>query len=207
LASGFIPSNSKVILLPLLKPSDMGNVKSPDLVLYPMKDELLAVASTHNWSIYSADRYRYVRKKHLTRQNAVIILADDFIGSGNTAIQAAAYFKNNYAVPTDKIIVTAYVAQKAAMTSLAANGITCVTVYEKVKGISDSLRLPDKSAAMETMDDIDSLLSIRANMRRGFEASEVLVMMARCPNNTFPVYWAPKDRRGSDWPSPFRRLS
>ena len=194
-----------MVLLPLVKPEDIGQVKSHGAALYFLRNEVNDVAPAHNWRIRSWDRLGLVKDELPHRRNAFVVLADDFVGSGNTAEAAVTHFKQNYAVPSDRILVASLVAQDAAVRFLAARSITCVARYVRFKGISDSTRLTDKSAAMATMDLIESRLKIGPLYRHGYEGSEALVSLARCPNNTFPVYWAARQITGLEWPRLFRR--
>lgn len=134
-----------------------------------------------------------------------MLLIDDFIGTGETADGAWTDFNTNYSVPSDKVYVVCFVAQRVGVEYMRSAGVPCITVHERWKGITDSAHLADKTAAMAVMDDIESKLAIGANMQRGYQKSEALVMMYSCPDNTFPVYWARKMRSGKQWPRPFRR--
>lgn len=200
-----IPSKSLIVLLPLVNPHDVGETKSHVLAQYPLKRELRKLAPANKWTVQSWDRFELVTENLPTRTNAYILLADDFIGSGLTATHAIADFTANYAVPTDTIVVVAMVAQDGALNALKAAKVACIVNHARKKGITDCIRISDKLAALAMMDGIESRLKVRPLDRRGFGQSEALVSMARCPNNTFPMYWVRAKRGGEKWPSPFFR--
>jgi hypothetical protein len=170
-----------------------------------LRDELNEAALENKWTVHSWDRYGRIKKDLPSRQNAHILLADDFVGSGSTASQAVNYFQRGFGDPSDKILVVCLVAQEAAMTGLAQAGITCIASQTRLRGISDSVRLQDKATALGVMDGIEKRLKVSAKFRRGFGSSEALVSMNRCPNNTFPIYWIRQRKDGSKWPAPFPR--
>jgi hypothetical protein len=74
-----------------------------------------------------------------------------------------------------------------------------------LKGISESTAIENKVAALKIVDRIEKRLRITEKFFRGYGQSEALVKMIRTPNNTFPLYWCDKTKKGDKWPAPFPR--
>lgn len=200
-----IPPGATVVLLPLINPANAGEIKSHGMASYLVKYEVLSRAAAHSWTVRDWDRPDRMARDFPHRRNAYVLLIDDFVGTGETANGAWTHFKVTHSVPSDRIYIVCFVAQHVGVEFLARAAIPCITVYERHKGISDSVHLVDKAAAMAVVDRIESDLVIDPNKLRGYMKSEALVMMHRCPDNTFPMYWANQKRSGAAWPRPFRR--
>lgn len=205
-AVSLVDGHDFVVALPLQRPKDVGLPKSAGLALYLLRHELAERSRGATWRFCAWDRLNLLNQKAATRTNALILLVDDFIGSGTTARECVAAFRREHARPSDKVILCAFVALSRAAEALNAEGVDLIAANPlQRRGISDSTRLRDKVAALATMDNIELRLKLGADYRRGYKQSEALVYMARCPNNTFPVYWADTRKTGGVWPAPFRR--
>lgn len=198
-------SPRQIIAVPLVKPEDVGKVKSANLALYLLRTDFEPIARAKKWKFVAWDRPELLPEKHANRKDAVILLVDDFLGSGETAVSALEAYHSNWAVPTDEVIVLALVAQQRAVDAVIDQGASCLVPSIRQRGISDSTRVKDIPAALAVMDGLEERLNVRPDDRRGYHSSEALVSMRRCPNNTFPVYWTTKAVDGQPWPAPFTR--
>lgn len=200
-----IAPGSRVIAVPLIKPKDVGKVKSGAFALYLFRNEFSDVARAHNLQFVQYDRPELLASKQARRRNAVVVMVDDFLGSGQTVTEALQDYEARLKVPSDQVWVVALVAQRQAVSAVQKQGASCAIGHVRDRGISDSTRLQDRKTALAVMDSIEERLGVHPDNRRGYHASEALVCMARCPNNTFPVFWHNKDARGAPWPAPFKR--
>ena len=189
-----------VIVLPLQQPKDHGVPKSGAMVTYMLRLELGRRGIKH----HAWDRPELVKERLPDRKAALVVLADDFVGSGSTALAAYEYFKNFCGVSGDEIIVCTLIAQSVGLERLATAGVQIAAVVERGRGISDSSDLDDASRALQVMDDIEEGMNVPQDFRRGLGQCEALVSLARCPNNTFPIYWI-RARGGTRWQPPFHR--
>lgn len=119
-----------------------------------------------------------------------LVLIDDYIGSGSTAIESIAYINNTCRIENDKIDIVSLVAQKEAINLLKDMNINVYTAIERSRGISDKYTSKKEvDEKISIMKDISRELKVEDNNLLGYEQTEALVSMIRTPNNTFPVYW------------------
>jgi hypothetical protein len=198
---------SKVIAVPLIKDSDVGSVKSGSMAAYLFRAEFGPRADEAGIAFHHHDRPELVSQYHAGRENALIVMVDDFIGSGRTANTAIEEFRRQYSVPSDRIVVLTLVGQKLAVEEVRRNGVEVFVGIERERGIADSVRIADadKEAATETMRALSRRIGVSRDGRLGFGKAEALVSLQRCPNNTFPCYWRREKVQGTPWPGPFRR--
>jgi len=200
-----VRKNRQVVALPLTAPHDIGIPKSAGMAQYLLRNELARRSRNSPWLFNSWDRVNLVNDYLQDRKNAAILLVDDFVGSGDTATKAVAYFKANYARNADEIVVCAMVSQQQGVDRLTADGVAIIAPYIRRRGISDSTRLADIPAGLALMDGIEKSLRVKTKFLRGYMRAEALVSMVRCPNNTFPIYWTTDEHGGKPWPAPFPR--
>jgi hypoxanthine phosphoribosyltransferase len=122
-------------------------------------------------------------------ENKIIILADDFIGSGTTAISALEYLNEELNKPKESIIILSLVAQQVGIEKIKEYGVSVFCPTIRCKGISDSFDSPKKEEYIYLMEEIEEYLNVDDDYKFGYKRSEALVKMERTPNNTFPVFW------------------
>lgn len=135
------------------------------------------------------------QKKRYINDNTIIVLVDDFIGTGETALGAIDYLHEilGTAFPHERIKVMSIVSQQVGRNNLNAIGVDVYANYVLGKGISDYYTNQELTDAKELMKKIENKLdNLHNEFRFGYKQSEALVCMKRCPNNTFPVYWLGK---------------
>lgn len=184
--------NSNLIFAPCLPKCEIGNVKSAGVALYDME----------------STPYRYQLGKHFIEKNnianiaphikddAIILLVDDFVGTGETALGAVDYVHEVVGkdFPNDRIKVLSIVTQRTGKNALNAIGIDVYTYRVETKGISDFYTGKDLENAIALMNSIESKIKkLDDKFKFGYKQSEALVCMKKCPNNTFPIYWLGKD--------------
>ena len=123
-----------------------------------------------------------------------VVLVDDYLGSGKTALDAIGYVKKVCPYPIDNvdILVLCIVAMKAGVEKLNAEGIQVYCSHEESKGITDYYDGDELEIASSLMHSIEKIIKVNNQNIFGYSQSEALVCMERCPNNTFPIYWLPK---------------
>ncbi len=156
------------------------------------------------------DRYqRYGNKTHICKapedilryyqEGALLVLWDDFVGSGNTAFNAIADLQKflvdagHYPIEKDFIVVCVC-AMKKGLDILNYLSLNCFACDIYVKAISEDYRFSkhDRDVRILTMKSVEKKVVRLANEKfsLGFEQSEALLsIFNRCPNNTFPFYW------------------
>ena len=197
-----------VFLIPLVSPKDMekGESKSGHALPYTT---LRTVIPSHSYlkdkKVKAIESLSLLESQHCNRNNALLLILDDFIGTGNTACKFLDEYCRYYQVRSDSLVIASLVIQKAGMEAIRDLGFDVVAAHIRQRGISDSNKIPDPMKALSIMDCVEDRLKINTRYRRGYGQSEALVKMIRIPNNTFPVYWCAKTTNGDEWPAPFRR--
>ena len=125
-----------------------------------------------------------------------IVLVDDFIGTGDTAIGAVDYVHE--LVPSlkdnSRIIVFSIVALRNGLERLDNIGVKTYFAVERQKAISEEMKEADRDIAIAIMQSIEGKLKkLKDDYKFGYKGSEALVSMERCPNNSFPIYWLTKN--------------
>lgn len=183
--------NAEIILVPCLPESDLGKMKSARMVLYGMQSTSYTYDLNRCWIEKDdiANQVNYIKDK------TVVVLADDFIGTGETALGALDYVHKvlGEEFPNDRIKVLAIAVLQTGKQILNDKGIQVYSEYVFDKGISDHFQGEALNDATKKMESIESKINVRDGFHFGYGHSEALVCMARCPNNTFPVYWLGKN--------------
>ena len=183
--------NSHLILAPCLAKEELGSVKSAGVALYTMK-------ATH----YKRKVKCYIELNDIKKvlsvisDNTIIVLVDDFIGTGETALAAIDYARS--VLPKefslDRIKIMSIVSMKQGKEQIENLGVKLYTSYLNDKGISNYYTGDLLEKNTDLMKSIESKLSgLKPEFCFGYGQSEALVCMSRCPNNTFPIYWKGKN--------------
>lgn len=173
-----------------LPKEDIGKTKSSQAVLYQLKGSSIKTKvdikpslvieswSDFTWELLKNSKFR-------------IILVDDFIGTGETAIAAADYIKELFPEMNPQLIsFLCIVAMKEGIAMIEANGYKVYSSIQCGKGISDAFTGEELQKATQNMQAIEATLTkVTDKNKFGYKQSEALVCMERCPNNTFPIYW------------------
>lgn len=197
-----------VIFLPLAETTKNGTPKSPSALLYPVAHHVVPyMASFSGKTVSVYEKMELLSKDAHSRPASLIILLDDFIGSGGSAVKAIKKYRPLYARPLDLMLVAVAASQQQGIDLIAQEGVTVYAATVRGKGISDSKVIADRAAALAIMDSLEKRLGVEPEYLRGFGQCEALVKMMRTPNNTFPIFWQPTTRSGEGWPAPFRRFA
>lgn len=172
-------------------------VKSCKNVLYQLKGTTMRYY-INLWPKVDRENVRAIKARDVDQINAgtaMLVFVDDYIGTGETALAAANYLAKAQPRLTNwgNVSFLAIAAQKEGMEKLAAKGYRVYVAEEYGKGISDYYKGKKLDAAREMMTQIESgLKGLDDKFRFGYNQSEGLVCMERCPINTFPIYWLTK---------------
>ncbi len=174
--------------------ADVGSVKSSSAVLYQLKGTTMKQHLQLNPKVVIENIQKL--PDYAINDSSIIVLVDDFIGTGETALGAVDYIHE--LVPSLKdntqIVVFSIIALRKGIECLNNVGVKTYCSIEKKKAISEEMVDSDREEATAIMQQIESKLKkLKADYRFGYKGSEALVSMERCPNNTFPVYWLTKN--------------
>jgi hypothetical protein len=187
----------RIVLLPCKKPQSQGP-KSSDSVFYSLREyqanikQIIAPRSL----VFCGHIADF---KHKNNTHTVLVLVDDYVGSGETAESC---IKEIRSLGTNiEILVLAIAAHRSGIIELAKKHCTVIAAEVFHRGINDNSYLTDKTTAIAIMRRLEDKLGTSDDCRFGWKATEGLLTMARTPNNTFPVFWQSKNR----WIAPFPR--
>lgn len=179
-----------IIFAPCLPKADLGVMKSARVALYQMEGPSYSFDLGNCW----IEKDDIAKQVAFIKDNTIVVLVDDFVGTGETAIGAVDYVNEVIGADfgNDRIKVLTIVALCTGKQALNDIGVQVYSKYEFKKGISDYFEGDELVDARAKMEAIESKLKVRKTFHFGYRGSEALVCMVRCPNNTFPVYWLGK---------------
>jgi hypothetical protein len=179
-----------------LPKDDIGKVKSAATVLYIIKGTSIKTrVDLRGVTYYCKDSIDDYVEYNIANNEHILILVDDFIGSGETALGAIDYVKE--VIPemsNDNIVVLSIAALQKGINELTVRNIKVYTHIKLSRGISDYYVGEKKESALDIMHQIErGPIKVKRRFALGYKQSEGLISMERCPNNTFPIYWLRKN--------------
>lgn len=182
--------NTNLLFACCLPKEDIGKNKSSQAVLYQLKGSSIKTEIDIN-PYMVIESWEGCKWEYIKNSNFRIILVDDFIGTGETAVDAAGYIEELYPeINPGQISFLSIVVMKEGKAKIEACGHKVYSSIQCGKGISDVFTGEELVTATRNMQEIESTLkSLDKEYMFGYKQSEALVCMERCPNNTFPIYW------------------
>lgn len=187
---------SKYYVLPMISKKDKDNQsKSAFQILYLFKgsslSEIVDLKGCEFQVIGNLEKFFLTRR--FLKKNERILFVDDFMGTGDTAIEAIEYFHELAPdITNENISLLSIVIHNIAIRKLGSD-FDLVYKYEIKKGISDYFKGNDLDDSVQLMKNIEKKLKgLTQEFSFGYKQSEALVSMQRIPNNTFPIYWKDK---------------
>lgn len=186
----FFKDKKKLFVLPLLAPEDFGKTKSSNFMWYNFHDEIIRLCPLlKDIDLVFCDTTHFTWIKNLKEGEAILLL-DDYIGSGETAVNAVNWLHTEYNVDTKKTIILSIAAQEQGLEYIHQNVQTKVFAYLiRKKGISDYYSDENLAKNIKIMTEIEKKLKVENKYTFGYNKSEALISLIKAPNNTFPVFW------------------
>lgn len=186
----YVVSSKSIINIP--------NEKSGDMVSYIARSLECKLSDMHkSINTYSG---MFFCPNEVIQENKKIVLLDDFIGSGDSAMQVIKEAKF-FGVQEENIILATIAIMEDGKKRIMSKGIDVKYIFSCQKGISDYYSGGDLIRYKRIITEMGSALGIKKDVVLGYKDSEALVSMFRTPNNTFPVFWC----RANEQEGPFRR--
>ena len=179
--------NKNIYICPLLSEKDFGKLKSSTFMLYLCQSILMRTYSEFQESQIRICETPEVLKMHEDKIDSLILI-DDFIGRGETALECLEYLKflrNS----KKKIYIVSLVAQEEGINNISKADISVFTAVIRKKAITDTYSESEAKEKIKVMVNISKYLHAPKGMQLGYADTESLVSMIKTPNNTFPVYW------------------
>ncbi len=204
----------KVYVVPMLSKSDRekNKTKSSKLVAYSFRNTLLRYHEKFkDTNFIIVDELQHLpNKKKLESNKHPILIVDDFIGTGDTAIEALDEILEMRNYSNENLFILTLVAQEEGIKVIEEKGFKVFVDIRRKKGISDNYDAQEKMTLKGTMESIEEIFEqdekFDIKYKFGYKRSESLVSMIRTPNNTFPLYWYnARLINGKKWNAPFPR--
>lgn len=193
----------KLFILPLIAPDDFHKTKSSRVVWYYFREEKVKFNPLFigKQLVYcDIDKASWVCN---LKDDEIIILVDDYIGSGETAVGAIKWIVEAFKANPKQIVILSIATQEQGVQHiLNETGVTVYSQCQFTKGISDFYSGTEREDCLATMEEIENKLKVAPQDRLGYNQSEALISLIRTPNNTFPVFWKAK---GTEQLAPFPR--
>lgn len=177
-----------------LPKEDIGKPKSSTTVLYQFKGSTMhTLVDLGKYYVVEKFTSEFVQATNLEKSH--IVLVDDFIGTGETALGAIEYIHELYPELRDnsKISILSIVAMQQGKQAIEQTGATTYASIICTRGIADNYTGGALAEAHNKMNAIEQTLKgLKPQFHFGYGQCEALVCMERCPNNTFPIYWYTK---------------
>lgn len=197
-----INEKTKIYVLPLIAPDDRGKTKSSSMLVYLFN----SVKIRHNSKL---SKYKFeivepnIKIESLLRDdNSILLLADDFIGTGETAEKCILDLLSNN-IDLKQMCIVSLVAQEMGIEYLKGYDLCVVSSIIRKRGITDYFQGDALHNKIELMKQIEDKMSVKEKYKFGYKNSESLVTMCRTPNNTFPLFW---EENGNIKIAPFPRF-
>ncbi len=182
-----LEKNKNIYICPLLPEKDFGNLKSSTFMLYLCQSILMRTYPEFQDNQIRICETPEVLKQHEDRIGSLILI-DDFIGSGETALECLEYLKHLKTLDK-KIHIVSLVAQEEGVNNISREKISVFAALIRKKAITDVYPEPEAKEKLKAMVSISKHLHAPKGMQLGYANTESLVAMIKTPNNTFPVYW------------------
>lgn len=191
-------NKERLVICPLLPEEDFGKNKSSMLMLYLCQGVMLRRHYT-----FSDEQVRICEKPGLLDslecEISELVLIDDFIGSGETAIRCLEFIKK-LKKQINNITILALVTQTEGKECISRTGVDVISAIERGKGITDKYNQEVCDYKKQIMKDIEKFLNVSYEYKFGYGQSEALVSMIKTPNNTFPIYWYETENKKAPFP-------
>lgn len=152
---------------------------------------------------------------HSLSNDSILVLVDDFIGTGNTVKRKVRYafdFLKNSGFDNVPVYVIALSAMRFSETILSGLGVEYYSVYWLNRGITEVTEEPLRSRYVSAMKEMEAKLRQRINGNKlpslGYQQSEALLSICdiNVPNNVFPIFWWPQYKGGYPRDTLFKRI-
>lgn len=197
--SDFLTRFRSIYLMPLVSPYIKINIDSVKIVRPKIK-------SGEKIKVYlQANEYRELQfsekiempdtfselKQSFSKDNDLLILIDDFIGSGRTANDILSeYFREPEFNDYNTLILTLIGQEEGVERIYDKHKVISFFHYKEKKGITDYYQDQEREAKLAQVVSMENKLKVPSKYSLGYAKSEALVsVMNKSPNNTFPVFW------------------
>ena len=175
-------TEKKVYIAPLLSQVDKNNLyKSSHYIVRMFKSTYIK-----QLPLFDNKTVMLYQNDCIIDEDSLLILVDDFIGTGMTAHSCISYYES-IGISKSKILVISFVIMETGLKKLNKENIKVEYLKKYNKCISGNY---DRKIAQKLMN-VNEAICLRNNIEKplGFHNSQALIGMQRTPNNTLPIFW------------------
>ena len=189
-----------------MKPEDEENVKSSHIIVYMIRGLMPFINEYDNIEIIELIKYDEIKEDHFKpRDSDLIFLVDDYLGSGETIKLTLDNVLSNRSIQLEQLNVIAIASQQDTIEFVKNCNIPIYYDLVQKRGISDYYDPAISTEKINTMLEIEELISGCGFFSLGYNQSEALITMIRTPDNTFPIFWKEHQKNGQEYKPPFPR--
>lgn len=186
--------------IPIISDRKNNEIKSSMLIAYLFKSNVVQY-DNELYKIKKVIKYDLTESEiaSVNRKNSCVILVDDFIGTGDSALKAANYFVKR-GLNKEKILISSLVTLSEGIEKI--NNKEFSFYYSMIsKNLTEVLsnQNKDKMFFLDKIKNISEKLGIDGNFY-GYNDSEALISMIRIPNNTVNFFWKGKNKDNIPFP-------
>jgi hypothetical protein len=197
-----IDKYKSIIVAPLQNPNSR-ETKSAGVIWYHLKNVSDFTYEPFGNKLYFTSSTEEINKA-LSKKDVILILIDDFIGTGQTVIEVLdEFFESKILKVDDPVRVLSFIAQHDGLSFIHSKYPDTV-IYDigLKKALTDKYSGSDLEVRLKHMSEMEKKLNVKPDFEFGYGRSESLVSVSkRSANNTFPVFWLEKKNKLA----PFKR--
>jgi hypothetical protein len=195
----YLNNINQIYILPLNKGEEYGVIdsSSSDSLSYLFRNSELVASGLFAKYLFEIKNKPANLPIGFPRINDMLLVVDDFIGTGAKASDCYNYLVDKIGIDPTKVIILTLAIQKQGYEKLLSQKINVTYSIIRDKAISSLLDNNKKNYYTEIMTSIEDVLKISDDYRFGFLQCEALIKMINIPNDTFPVYWVSKKKINS----------
>ncbi|MGF3226962.1 phosphoribosyltransferase-like protein [Facklamia sp. P12932] len=193
---------NKFYFSPIISNRKNNDIKSSLLVNYLLKSNSFHYDSDlSNMKMILQIDLTKTKINKVNETDSYLVLVDDFIGTGSSAIKSAKYFINR-GVDREKIIILSLVTMNKGKENIFEKGFKFFFATESLS-LSEKIdlhKIEDNDIFRKNIEIISKKLGVDTKDFWGFENSEAVLSMVRVPNNTIGAFWKGKKKDNIPFP-------
>ena len=180
----YLGKKQTLYIYPIKKRTHKDQIKSSDLVTYLCNSTQLKYSDAiSKKKIVLLGSMKQIENKRKQIGNNVLIIIDDFIGTGKYASEVINELVRIGITKEQIIAVTLYIT-KSGLDKFNQEQY-CLEYGEVVESYIEKLSVTEKKILAR----IEKKMGIEADFSFGYGHSGTLISLIRTPNNTFPIFW------------------
>lgn len=195
----------KLFLFPIIKLTDVGKPKSGITLVYDIKSLSPKLTKLKHLKLHTLEKFEEFEQGYGTKENELLLLVDDFIGTGETLHQCLTEIGVRMKIDMQKVVIISISCQSETFNKLKNQGLKIYSPNIIYRGISDFNAEPNIEIKKELMKMIEKSIPGAKSVTLGYQESEATVTLKRTPDNTFPIFWKKVRKNGNYLDAPFYR--